>query len=82
MAGLHEHHDHARGWDGSGRARFSPIVICDQCNAADGSAKRRLQLPANFSFTPQEISQFITATPHGRHTLNFEAAQRIYDLIG
>ena len=78
MAGLHEHHDHARSWDGIGVARFHPTVLCDQCNAADGAAKRRLKLPEHFSFSPMEIAQFVTATPHGKHVIDLALAERIY----
>lgn len=78
MAGLHQHHDHARSWTGVGIARFEPIVICDQCNSADGTMKRHLGLPPNFSFTPTEIGQFIIATPHGPHKLDFVAGRRVY----
>jgi hypothetical protein len=78
MAGLHEHHDHARSWDGIGVARFQAMVLCDQCNAADGAAKRRLNLPDNFSFSPAEIGRFVSATPHGKHVIDLELAKRIY----
>ncbi|WP_202391246.1 hypothetical protein [Allopontixanthobacter sediminis] len=78
LAALHEHHDHARSWDGVGTARFNPTVLCDQCNAADGVAKRRLKLPENFSFTPTEIGQFVTSQPHGKHVLDLAMAERIY----
>jgi hypothetical protein len=53
-------------------------VLCDQCNAADGAAKRRLKLPDNFSFSPVEIAQFVTATPHGKHVIDLGLAERIY----
>lgn len=78
MAGLHEHHDHASSWDAIGVARFPPTVLCDQCNAADGAAKRRLKLPDNFSFSPAEIARFVTATPHGKHAIDLDVANRIY----
>ena len=78
MAGLHEHHDHARSFQGVGIARFRPIVLCDQCNSADGLAKRRLALPENFSFSPDEIGRFVSATPHGRHRIDLATAERIF----
>ncbi len=81
MAGLHEHHDHARSWTGVGTARFLPIILCDQCNAADGAAKRRLKLPENFSFSPSEIGRFVTATPHGKHAIDYDIAARIYSAL-
>ena len=78
MAGLHHHHDHARSWDGIGVARFEPTVLCDQCNAADRAAKRRLKLPQNFSFTPAEIGRFVVTKPHGRHVIDFNVAEQIF----
>ena len=46
------------------------IVICAQCNAADGFAKRELKLPPDFTFT----------TPHGRHVIDIVTAHWIYQL--
>jgi hypothetical protein len=74
-AGLHKHHDHGRGM-----RRFPETVICEQCNSADASAKRELRLPADFSFSPHEIAQFVVGTPHGWHLINYAAAARVYEL--
>ena len=41
MAQLHEHHDHAL--EARFRSRFEPLIICDQCNSADGIAKEEYQ---------------------------------------
>jgi hypothetical protein len=41
--------------------------------------KRDLQLPEAFSFSPQEICQFVLPTPHGHHTTVRLKAQAIYD---
>ena len=81
MAGVLEHHDHARSWHGIDIARFQPTVLCDQCNAADGAAKRRLNLPENFSFTPAEIARFVTAMPHGKHVIDLMLAEQIIRLL-
>ncbi|ATY34961.1 hypothetical protein CVN68_22655 (plasmid) [Sphingomonas psychrotolerans] len=81
MAGLHEHHDHARSWTGVGTARFLPTVLCDQCNTADGAAKRRLKLPENFSFSPSEIGRFVASTPHGKHQIDYDLAAEIYSAL-
>ncbi|MCI5113700.1 MAG: hypothetical protein D3913_10405 [Candidatus Electrothrix sp. LOE1_4_5] len=56
-------------------------TICDQCNASDGAAKRKLKLPKNFSFSPQEIGCFVKATPHGKHKIDYEIAKAIYESI-
>ncbi len=81
MAGLHEHHDHACSWAGVVTARFLPTILCDQCNATDGAAKRRLKLPENFSFSPLEIGSFVVATPHGKHAIDYDIAARIYSAL-
>jgi hypothetical protein len=88
LAAFHEHHDHGSdrfgfAADGSflpqGPERFPRAIICDHCNAADGSAKRKLGLPSNWTFSPGEIRQFVTARPHRGHVISFEAARAIYD---
>lgn len=83
MAALHEHHDH--GVDDlpyllQDRAeRFPRTVICDHCNAADGRVKRLLKLPRDFSFSPEEIRQFVRVTPHAGHELDLARARDVYD---
>jgi hypothetical protein len=81
VAALHKHHDHSVAPFENGQHRFSETLICGQCNAADGSAKRKLGLPSNFSFSPQEMRTFIQATPHGKHTINFDLASKIYQSL-
>jgi hypothetical protein len=88
LAALHTHHDHSVdnfGFDGNGMflpplgpPRFESAVICDHCNTADGTAKRRLVLPPDWSFSPGEIRQFVTATPHAGHKIDFQMARDIY----
>jgi hypothetical protein len=59
--------------------RFPPTQICGDCNSADGAAKRRLALPATWSFSPAEIAQFVTVTPHsGRTVIDYDVAHAIY----
>jgi hypothetical protein len=72
MAGLHTHHDHSQGY-------VAEVVICDQCNSADGMAKRRLSLPAEFSFSAEEIRRFVLPEPHGSHRIDLEQARCLYD---
>jgi ssDNA-binding Zn-finger/Zn-ribbon topoisomerase 1 len=89
LAAFHRHHDHQgdfdRGimlegeWIHSPSRRFEETVICDQCNTVDGFVKRRLGLPADWSYSPEEIRRFVTATPHGNHVVDFVEARRIYD---
>ena len=79
LAVLHTHHDHSVPLFERRPRRFDETVICDQCNVADGQAKRKLGLGDDFSFSPYEIAQFITATPHGRHKYDFAVARRLYE---
>lgn len=64
-----------------GVRRFPETLVCDQCNSADGQAKRQLKLPANFSFSPSEIRQFVTAAPHEGHRIDIQRAQAIYQTL-
>lgn len=88
-AGLHTHHDH--GADPYGIkpqpgelcriTSFAPITICEQCNSADGSAKRHLKLPRHFTFEPAEIRAFVRPTPHGKHLIKYDVAKAIFDQV-
>ncbi|MHA2764413.1 hypothetical protein [Vibrio harveyi] len=78
VAALHRHHDHSADILNPQNARFSETVICGQCNSADGAVKRKLKLPKDFSFSPVEISKFVSATPHGAHKISYELAESIY----
>ena len=70
------HHCHGAG-------RFPKTLICGDCNSADGAAKRKLGLPATWSFTPAEISAFISVSPHsGATKIDYAIAQRIYEALG
>lgn len=75
--GYHTHHDHGASI-GSYHGRFAATVMCEQCNAADATAKRKLKLPQDFSFLPTEIASFVLSTPHGWHLLDFDQAAEIY----
>lgn len=85
--GYHKHHDHAADkYIYTGRPswftpRFEPTVVCEQCNSADASAKRKLGLPKDFSFSPGEIGQFVLAFAHGRHLIDYEKARAIYSRL-
>lgn len=85
--GYHEHHDHAGDkYAHTGRSyyvapRFAPTVVCEQCNSADASAKRKLKLPKDFSYSPREIGHFVIAFAHGKHLLDYQKAQSIYSQL-
>lgn len=83
--GYHTHHDHAGDrylWTKSPSwfvPRFEPTVVCEQCNSADASAKRKLKLPKDFSFSPTEIRQFVIPHAHGKHLINYYVAKAIFE---
>ncbi|MBX3564933.1 MAG: hypothetical protein KF730_10200 [Sphingomonas sp.] len=53
-------------------ARFAPVLLCNDCNAADAAMKARLGsvVPPAFSFSPKEIAQFIKPRPNSSHALD------------
>lgn len=79
-AGLHRHHDHGGDLPGND-ARFPETVVCEQCNSAEGYAKKMLNLPEMFSFSPEEIRQFVAGTPHGKHTVDLDRARALYQQV-
>jgi hypothetical protein len=86
-AGLHRHHDHANDAHRYGQSsarvaiRLPDCVICEQCNSADGTAKRKLSLPPSFSFSPSENRRFVSPTAHGFHEIDYSAARAIFNAV-
>jgi rubredoxin len=58
---------------------YEPTVICADCNTAEGAAKRLVGTPSDFSFSPQEIREFVQPQPNMPHEINVEAAQSIWN---
>lgn len=59
--------------------RFSPTVICQDCNGADAAAKRALpQIDRYFSFRPDEIRRFITPVANQAHSVDMDVALAIW----
>ena len=79
IAPLARHHDHSQGYVEIGRGRFKETVICQDCNSAEGAARRMLNLPEDFSFSPTEIGQFVYGIPHGGVLIDFECAREIWE---
>lgn len=72
-APLTRHHCHGEG-------RFPQTVICGDCNSADGAVKRKLKLPASWSFSPTELSRFVSTPVHsGKTSIDYEIARLIYE---
>lgn len=74
------HHDH--GSHNTGKERFDRMVVCGECNQADARAKRKLKLPANFSFSPDEIALFTTPSPHRSHVIDYSYAMSLFTRLG
>ncbi|MXP48101.1 hypothetical protein GRI43_11960 [Altererythrobacter luteolus] len=71
---LTRHHCHGHG-------RFLETLICGDCNSADGAAKRKLKLPKDWSFSAEEIRQFVSVKPYSGATyIDYETAMSIYRL--
>ncbi len=50
--------------------RFQPLLVCCDCNAADGAAKALLaDAPQDLSFAPSEIARFIRPSPNRKHVV-------------
>jgi hypothetical protein len=72
------HHCHNAESGGMGQ-RFETTLICGDCNGADGAAKRKLGLPAWWSFSPAEIREFVQCVAwSGRTVIDYEVAAAIY----
>lgn len=80
--GLHKHHDHSvddpdRYTD---KVKFEEVLICDQCNHADGLIKSKYPgiIPDDFSFEPKHIREFVRSRPNRPHNINFIKALELY----
>lgn len=81
LANLDQHHDHSQDDRFSTSGRFLQVPVCKHCNAADGTAKKRLKLPPRFSFAPWEIARFVQPQAHGPHRHCWATAKSIYDAL-
>ncbi len=60
--------------------RFCDILVCPDCNVADGEAKRGVQdVPPSFSFTPSEIAEFISVQPNVPHRVDLTKARAAWE---
>jgi rubredoxin len=80
LAPIHEHHDHGGGTR-ERAPRFAPTMLCFDCNNAEGRTKDLLDLPGDFSFSPEEMRVFITGLPHCGVDIDLDAAKTIADLV-
>lgn len=57
---------------------YDNAIICDDCNAADPAAKRMVGTEKDFSYSPQEIRQFVRPRPNLPHEIDQDEAARIW----
>ena len=80
--GLHKHHDHSVDDPDmyTDKVKFKEVLICDQCNHADGLVKKKFPgvLPDTFSFEPKHMKEFIIAKPNRSHNIKFMRALELY----
>jgi rubredoxin len=60
---------------------FDEIIVCADCNAADGRAKRLVRAHPDFSFAPAEIAQFVIAAPNREHAIDASRARALWRQI-
>ncbi len=69
---FHVHHDHGDRWK-------ERVLICGDCNAADGMAKRLLKLPSEWSFSADELREFVKCEPNGTiESIDLDIAMDIF----
>lgn len=57
---------------------YDRTIICNDCNNSDPRAKALVAAPADFSFSPAEIRQFVSAQPNQDHEINVGEARRVW----
>ncbi|CAJ5951587.1 Uncharacterised protein [Burkholderia pseudomallei] len=57
---------------------YDNAFICDDCNAADPTAKAAVGTHKDFSYSPQEIRRFVRPRPNSPHEIDVEEAARIW----
>jgi hypothetical protein len=57
---------------------FDEIIICADCNAADGRAKHLVGAHPDFSFAPAEIARFVIAAPNREHAIDASRARVLW----
>lgn len=57
---------------------YDEILICEDCNNADAEAKKLVNAPRFFSFSPGQINVFIRVQANTPHFVDIEVAQEIW----
>jgi len=58
---------------------YDNAIVCDDCNGADAMAKSTAQTHRSFSYSPQEIRQFVRPQPNQPHEIDGDEAKRIWE---
>ena len=58
---------------------YDNTVICNDCNNADAAAKKLVRAHASFSFSPQEILEFVITVSGAEHRIDHAIAARIWE---
>ncbi len=62
--------------------RFAATIVCIDCNAADGAAKKLIAgIHPHFSFRPAEIAAFSLITPNRPHKVDTAEAERVWQKV-
>ena len=60
-------------------ASYDNTLICQDCNAADASAKKAAMTHSKFSYSPQEIRRIVVPKSHCSHEINASVAVEIWE---
>lgn len=62
-------------------SRFDLCLLCSECNAADGKVKScfRAEIDSKFSYTAQEVGQFVRAHVGQDHDIDYTKALNIWE---
>lgn len=60
---------------------YDPVIVCQDCNSADAAAKRLLGLSVDYSFSPDEVAEFINVIPNCAHTVNEDKAKDVWERV-
>ncbi|ULQ47664.1 hypothetical protein JN531_005090 [Flagellatimonas centrodinii] len=63
---------------GKAFSAYEEVLICEDCNNADARAKRVVNAPKYFSFSPQQISRFIRCADHTPHHVDPTVAATVW----
>lgn len=63
--------------------RFTPTLLCEDCNHADGDMKAALgqEIPPHFSFSPAEIARFVKPKPNASHDIDNSIGREIWTQV-